>query len=87
MGHDRTSRWEKLYSSFALAYHEPDKMAVAVLEMSHRDWHTAYKAGLSEIHAPASVYNSVGHDASGDLSVVSLLDGYLGRDAAVHLSR
>jgi hypothetical protein len=70
-----------------LAYHEPDKMAVAILEMNHRAWHTARETGLSEIHAPASVYNSVVHDASRNLSVVSLLVGRLGHDATVRLSR
>ena len=70
-----------------LAYHEPDKMAAAVLEMNHRAWHTARETELSDIHAPASIYNSVVQDASCDLSVVSLLIGRLGHDTAVHLSR
>jgi hypothetical protein len=70
-----------------LAYHEHDKMAVAILEMNHRAWHTAPETVLSEIHAPASVYNSVVHDASRDLPVVSHPVGRLGRDATACLGR
>lgn len=62
-------------------------MAAAILEMNHRAWHTARETGLSDIHAPASVYNSVVHDASRDLSVVSHLVGRLGHDATVRFSR
>ena len=62
-------------------------MAVAILEMNHRAWHTARETVMREIYAQASVYNSDVHDASRDLSMVSLLVGRLGHDATVRLSR